>query len=713
VLEPVSQSTRNPTAALLALRGLLAVLAVLCLLAWILSTAETSPTRWLAVVLLLVASTLACLLFSPSFVHERGLAQASVLAGALGVLSCSVLWWGGLLALRLWLLRAGASAFPGAPWTPVVAEAGLGGALFFSALSWTAFFRTGVFLNRGSLKFLVLNFRHVLGFSTPANWLDVLGALAASTALFALVLHTAPAAAEASGAGREPWSLLVALAAGSCLLAAGYALWVYPAVFLRKRARSAPEYLRALRFRSTPGLALLFSAVPPRSASRFTLLPKQPIRPLDEYVVEVEPRAARRPDIVLVIVESLRRDSLQALGAPLPLMPFVEKLAGEGLVFTRAYAQGNATTYSTTALLSSLYPLRFRHVDLFDRLDYPRTLIYDLLARLGYRAAIFSSQNERWGNMDRFLASDALEVFFHAQHYHGPTLTPPEDDGVWTAVRSGKLRNGHVDDRVTVGEFVRWASDGPRDRPLFACINLQATHFPYQQAFQIETPFAPHELDFRASFFGYPREKVQVMRNRYWNSLRYADSRIEEIVACLDGRGREAIAIIVGDHGEEFYEHGDVTHAKTMYEEIVGVPLVFHGPPDLIPRRLDDRPVQHIDIFPTLLGLLGLGPYRGFQGRDVLDPRRDPYDHRLFLTTQNVRHQHVLIWRDFKFILDDQGPDRLFFLRADPGERRNLIPLRPDTAEECREIVTRWWSRQIHYYASPQHYSRYFPPTYR
>lgn len=88
-------------------------------------------------------------------------------------------------------------------------------------------------------------------------------------------------------------------------------------------------------------------------------------------------------------------------------MPHLNKLCRSGRRFTRAYAQSSHSNYADPALFSSLYPLRTRYHHYYSRSDpWPKTLLYDVLKSLGYATALYSSQNEGWGNMDAFLESD-------------------------------------------------------------------------------------------------------------------------------------------------------------------------------------------------------------------------------------------------------------------------------------------------------------------
>ena len=109
-------------------------------------------------------------------------------------------------------------------------------------------------------------------------------------------------------------------------------------------------------------------------------------------------------------------------GGTRDVMPAVDALARESRVFTNAYIQASHSNYAGLVPLSSQYPLRSPQMYRYPPdPTYPRVLIYDVLKALGYKTAIFSSQNERWGGMINFHRQSSLDRFFHAGHSPGTT----------------------------------------------------------------------------------------------------------------------------------------------------------------------------------------------------------------------------------------------------------------------------------------------------
>ena len=625
-----------------------------------------------------------------------------------------VIWSLGLLAWTWLVCCALVASFAavGDPRVPrlagavlrVILAAALWLGLVFEVVSWIAFRYVGTFVTPGLVRFFLDDAAHTLRLTTPAERLLSLLGVAAATALW-LVL-----AGAGRHLGRDEWpararrGAIASATVGAALFLAAFV--GYPAA-----AKGGAQYRARACSRSTPGLAVLCASLQ-APAPPAVMLPLKPVVSMPEYLAAVDRSRLRRPDVVLVAVESQRRDSLRALGGTRDVMPYLDGLAREGLLFSNAYAQSNATDYSVPAILSSLYPMRYHEHNVFRDVGYPRTLIHDVLKAVGYRTGVFSSSNDRWGNMVGFYTTPSLDVVFYPEVYDGASIIAAQDTGFMQRVKEGIFRKGTLDDAVTIDQFLSWVREGPAEEPFFAFLNLQSAHFPYQMAFSIDTPFEPSALDFDASFGSYPAEKRQVMRNRYDNSLRRVDAELRRAMKELDALGRgDAVLVVVGDHGQEFFEHGRVTHGQLMHQEVLQVPLLIAGPADLVPRRTDDRPVQQVDIAPTLLGLLGFPVHPNFQGHDVLAAGGDAYGRKLFMATQQLFHQNLLVWRNHKYVMDSRGEDAFYDLAADPGEARNLLSEHPAAAAEYRRIVDNWFRVQLAYYGDPGN-ARFYPPRF-
>src|SRR5262249_12467298 len=148
------------------------------------------------------------------------------------------------------------------------------------------------------------------------------------------------------------------------------------------------------------------------------------------------------------------------------------------------------------------------------------------------------------------------------------------DTGFAAEVQSGALRAGKLDDGQTTDIAISWVTAcAQRGEPFCLRLNYQDAHFPYEIAKEAERPFQPCAIDFPASFLGYPADKVDVVRNAYYNALHESDRQIGRLVEALQSLGRldDTILVVYGENGEAFYENGAVCHAGIPVEPAIRV----------------------------------------------------------------------------------------------------------------------------------------------
>jgi len=146
---------------------------------------------------------------------------------------------------------------------------------------------------------------------------------------------------------------------------------------------------------------------------------------LDEYINTVNQSKIKPWNVILLIVESLRPEQLITFGGNQLVMENLDKLASQSIVFTDHYTQASHSNYADPCPLSSHYPLRSREIHYYPKEPpYPAVLCYDILKKLGYSTAIFSSQNEYWGQMFNYLNSKNLEPFPSFGNLSGANLHP-------------------------------------------------------------------------------------------------------------------------------------------------------------------------------------------------------------------------------------------------------------------------------------------------
>ncbi len=250
------------------------------------------------------------------------------------------------------------------------------------------------------------------------------------------------------------------------------------------------------------------------------------------------------------------------------------------------------------------------------------------------------------------------------------------------------------------------------DRPFCAYVHVMDPHYPYRAPKPFAGTWDKSDLEFNLdgpTCDGYRTgerdlshvtpEMIQKIIDIYDEELLYADHYIGGLIEEVRAKYPNTVVVLVGDHGEEFLEHGGWGHASTLYEELVHVPLVIWAP-DLAPTRVPGQ-VPLMDVFPTVLELLGLataapqdiqgtslGPMLGgTETADRLAPLETGGDQRPAWQWRGLADGRKKVLRreedlptaqpipplgDWEKIL--ARPTWFFFdLHDDPGEQRNLF----------------------------------------
>jgi arylsulfatase A-like enzyme len=249
--------------------------------------------------------------------------------------------------------------------------------------------------------------------------------------------------------------------------------------------------------------------------------------------------------------------------------------------------------------------------------------------------------------------------------------------------------------------------DGIGDEPSLLYVHLIDVHMPYR-------PLEPYA----ARFQSVPRpagldpwdlvKKAAELDGAGWAMLRdlydaevaYVDAQLGRFWSALERRGRaeNTLLLFLSDHGEEFYEHGNVGHGEAqIYDEIVHVPLVLVAP--RLPRAWRGARVpglvQQIDVLPSVLELAGLPAEPALTGRSLFAHLRDPRAHGPTSTVglveaqsaENYRKAVVFAGRKYARTWQPAPAEELYDLRADPGERDDLLRAAPAVANRHRVLL--------------------------
>jgi choline-sulfatase len=358
-----------------------------------------------------------------------------------------------------------------------------------------------------------------------------------------------------------------------------------------------------------------------------------------------------KPPIVLISIDTLRSDHLPAYGYRRVETPAIDELRRQAVLFTRAYTQIPLTLPSHSSIFSGQLPARHGVRDnLGYRYDGQRwPTLATLLARAGYATGGFVSAyvlRKETGIGSGFATWDD-----EVQRHYGAE--------VGTSQRAG---------RDTVAAATRWL-EGVAGQPFFLFVHLFEPHLPH-------TPPEPF-----ASRYG----------PTYDGEIAAADAAVGDLLAALRRLGvfDRAVVVLVADHGEGLGDHGEQEHGILLYRETLQVPLLLKLPGGGSPGR-SERPVQLVDLFPTLLALAGVAPPANerLAGLSLLEPA--PPERALLAETFYPRHYG---WSELASVIRGRyhyiyGPSpQLFDIVADPGERRDLLRERRRASSELRDLA--------------------------
>jgi arylsulfatase A-like enzyme len=246
------------------------------------------------------------------------------------------------------------------------------------------------------------------------------------------------------------------------------------------------------------------------------------------------------------------------------------------------------------------------------------------------------------------------------------------------------------------------------DRPFFLFLHFYDPHWHYdppEPALRVfePTPYAGsitgrwQDFKDRGPADVGPADLAHILA-LYDGEIRYTDENLGRILDHLDARGLSAgtLVVVTSDHGEEFLEHGSWEHQKTLYEEVVRVPLVVRGP-GIAARRVAGQ-TSLLDVAPTILAWAGLPGVPSHQGGSLLLPRSDLEAYGE--TDNTLDGSRKLFLRggqgSWKLILSLDAKDaevrqaEWYDLSADPREAQS-VPPRDAVAEALRRrALARW-----------------------
>lgn len=292
-----------------------------------------------------------------------------------------------------------------------------------------------------------------------------------------------------------------------------------------------------------------------------------------------------RPNVVVVVMESFSAAYSARLAGGEGCMPFLDSLMGQGLAFTRAYANGRRSIDGIPAITAGLPEWMDEAFITSPYVQAPFTALGGLLAAKGYATSFYHGGRNGTMGFDTYARAAGYQRYVGMDEYPEPR----DYDGSWG-----------IWDRP----FLRYFAEelGRQREPFHSVVFTLSSHHPYQLPEGEEQRFG------------------QGQRHRIEPTLRYVDDALRGFFAAASAQPwfRNTLFVITADHT------ADLERSGQQYSEAVDywVPLLFYWPAGLAPR-LSDQVAQHIDILPTVLSLIGYdAPYFGFGADAAKGPGR-------------------------------------------------------------------------------------------
>tara|TARA_R110002126_G_scaffold176641_2_gene325458 strand:+ start:33439 stop:34872 length:1434 start_codon:yes stop_codon:yes gene_type:complete len=459
----------------------------------------------------------------------------------------------------------------------------------------------------------------------------------------------------------------------------------------------------------------------------------------------------KQPNIVFLITDQQRYDTISALGYPHVDTPNLDRLVTEGVHFTRCYAAAPSCVPARASLFSGYYPhttgvlnnaaswqkgwIEDLSAAGYDCVNVGKMHTQPMDAQAGFRARMIVE------NKDRSMAKrgrDFIDEWDKAIQKAGfekpglPTYSKLNDYADRLGAFDWPLPRDLHSDVFVADLAIDWIEKSRLEAPFFLQVGFPGPHPPYDPTEEDVEPYLGRDLKIRPVSDGdlqsqpvafqrlaakhaagdhdavrhkidAPEQERHRQRAYYLANVTMIDAQVGKIIDALEKAGQldDTIIVFTSDHGDSLGDHGH-SQKWTMYEEVIKLPLIIWGPGAFAAKGPVDGLVQHMDVAPTLFELAGITfP----EGREALSfakaLRGEPFEGReaiyceqgldvVFQFSKFVSMVRTSRWKYVHLLDEDFG--QLFDLLEDPLEENNLWcdPDKSAIREDMHERLFNW-----------------------
>lgn len=418
---------------------------------------------------------------------------------------------------------------------------------------------------------------------------------------------------------------------------------------------------------------------------------------------------AGAPNVLLLILDTVRAANSSLYGYPRETMPHLARLASDGVTFDRAIATAPWTLPSHVSMFTGRLPYEF-HTNFLIPYAGEYTTLAEELRQRGYMTAGFAGNLVYCG-----YEAGITRGFLHYEDYGVRPIEFLLSIALGRRIAASRaLHNalgdfdvfGEKDAATVTGEFLRWFDHRPSDRPFFAFLNYMDAHEPYLPPRRFETRFGtgtPRRNERNRYFLRWAARpdradmsaaEIAAEVGAYDGTVAYVDEQVGVLLDRLRETGvlRNTLVIVVGDHGEQFGEHGLHVHGNSLFMPALHVPLVVAYEGGVPAGRRVGVPATIRDIPATVMSLIGESAAGVFPGKSLERYWQDsgqsaePVVEPVYSELTDIRGaptvKSLLVGR-YHYIWGENRVEALFDLASDPTESTSLM------TRENLDLVTR------------------------
>ena len=444
-----------------------------------------------------------------------------------------------------------------------------------------------------------------------------------------------------------------------------------------------------------------------------------------KYRFHPEKMEADRPNIILIVMDTVRADSLSCYQPEKETTPNIDSVAKEGTLFLNAISPSPWTLPAHASIFTGLYPSQHEADWRSMYLDEEYLTLAEHLSEFGYQT-VGLTENP-WVSKNRGLAQ-GFKDFYELYVYPRSAVIPRVIDKFRKILFNYRETREHAEDTVKV--FKSWIYKNynkKNSKPFFAFLNMMPAHLPNysRPQFMFSNP-SREDLEkiepvnqiperFYLPHFRLNERELRLMHSLYEGDVAYLDSKLGELFNFLEDSGvlDNTVLILTSDHGENFGEHNLIEHQFCLYNSLLHVPLIIRYPPEIELDSKNHDLVSTIFLFQTIVDLAGIPKDKNLkhiEDKSLLQSNPTDfiyaeYDNSLKMLKGVIgdeapddfnfepfdKYLKCIYGSAYKFIWSSDGRSELFSLKEDWQEKQNLFSLEGLEAKEKYQQLKAWY----------------------